>query len=42
MEPYSNPKRGDIVNIFGKDYYVKSSGIFTFGVFENDSDDESD
>jgi hypothetical protein len=42
MEAYSNPKRGDIVNIFGKDYYVKSSGIFTFSIFEDNSEEESD
>ena len=42
MESYSNPKRGDYVNIFDKDRWVKQSGIFTFRVIDYDSDDDYD
>ena len=40
MEAYSNPKRGDYVNIFGKERWVKESGIFTFRVIDYDTDDD--
>jgi hypothetical protein len=39
MEAYSNPKSNDILNMFGNDYYVKNSGIFTFSIY-NDSDED--